>query len=249
MIKHVSSRHGAIVIVGIAVSVAAIVALIVSGASCMTTFSTYSSMISELDSDIAVQQKKLETVSDATVLTVDDAEQNSADATALGQQVAELQSKYIGEFDESTIAANASELSKAFSADDQNARTPWFSCWVTDAAGEQAVWTFKSVVGYSDSNVAAFDVIWLCTYRATGEVLAYTTATYDSDENVFSNVSTHTTTFGADAINKQSKAEQGDAATTSSETYNSDIDSIVESLKSGSSDETGDSGPVYSVDE
>lgn len=247
MVKN-DKPSAATIVCGI-VSAVSIAVLIASGVMCMSTFSTYQSTISDLDSDITTQQKVLDTIANTTVFTVDDAKQNSADATSLGQKVAELQNKYIGMTDDSAITSNAAALSEAFSSDAQNARTPWFSYSVMDDAGNLAQWSFKSVTGYSDSDATQLNVVWLCTYGSSDQALAYATATYDPTSNTFSDVATHITMYGHEVIDAETVAEQGDSAATSGQAYNSAVDSIVESLKSGSSDETSDSGPVYPTTE
>lgn len=239
------NKPSGLMIAGGIISAGAIIAMFVSGFFCMTTASTYQSTMNELSDNIVTQQKNLDTISNASVLTVDEAVQNSNDATSLGQKVAELQNKYIGMSDDDAITANALSLSEAFSIDDQNARTPWFSYSIKNDAGQQAQWFFKSVTGYSDEDATLLDVAWLCTYGGSSEALAYATATYDPNENVFYNVTTHTTTFGWSVISSETEQEQADAAGTQTDVYNSSINDIVDALGDASSTETSDSGPVY----
>lgn len=218
---------------GVAAGIGAVVlaagALVFSASSCLATLSDYSSTMTDLNSQISASQAKLDDTEAAEVLTVDEAADSAKAATAAGEKVAELQNSYIGASGDD-IASIAQSLSPFFDSDSQKGRTPWFSYVTDDGQGHAAKWSFGTVTGVGDETAGDLDVIWVCRYEGTDTVLAYVTATYDVDAEMFTTPDVHLTSAG-NACVSASSLENSDAQGVDS-SATSAIDELVEQLRS-----------------
>lgn len=203
--------------------------LVFSASSCLTTWSGYSSTMSDLNQQISAQQVKLDDASSAEVLTVGEAADSAEAAEAAGEKVAELQNSYIGAASDG-IAGIAQSLSPFFDSDSQKGRTPWFSYATDDGQGHAVKWSFGTVTGVGDASAGDLDVIWVCRYEGTDTVLAYVTATYDADAETFASPDVHLTSAGNAAVSASSLENAGAQNAGSSST--STIDELVEQLRS-----------------
>lgn len=226
----IKTKVSAGLVAGSVMCVAAMVGLVFSATACLSTLSTYSSTMSDLDSQISAQQSKLADLSDAHVITVDEAATGAHTATEQGNKVAELQNAYVGATGD-TIASTAQSLSPYFDSDSQKGRTPWFSYTTSDGQGHAVKWSFGTVTGVDSTDVASLDVVWVCRYEDTDTVLAYVTAVYSTVDETFSSVDVHLTDAGS-AASAASSLENSDAqgADTSSSST-ADIDSIIDELR------------------
>lgn len=226
----IKTKVSAGLVAGGIVCAAAVAGLVFSAASCLSTLSTYSATMGDLESQVSSQQAKLDALADAAVVTVDEAAASAKSATEQGNEVAELQNAYIGATGD-TIASTAQSLSPYFDVDSQKGRTPWFSYTASDGQGHAVKWSFGTVTGVDSDDVADLDVIWVCRYEGTSTVLAYVTATYNTSDETFSSVDVHLTSAGT-AASSASSLENSDAqGSDASDSSTSDIDSIVEKLR------------------
>lgn len=159
-------------------------------------------------------------------------------ARSAGEAVATLQTEYMNiAATESTtpgqsdgyfarMRANASALGAYLSDDAQGGKTPWFGY-------EGFSWRFETTYEFATTEV---DCLWICE-DAEGRVGAFATATYHVEGNVFDDVSTYVTQYGAEVsalpADNYSKFTQGaDADETSANldarvTYGLDEDGNV----------------------
>ena len=85
------------------------------------------------------------------------------------------------------IQQNSDALNSYFDADDTSGNAIWYQNENTDST-----WTFRTTYGFSES---VLPVIWTC-YNSAGELLAFTTANYSVEVNVFGDVEIYTTARG-----------------------------------------------------
>lgn len=102
-----------------------------------------------------------------------------------GNAVAKYQNAYQGLTKDADIADNAKKLSIYFGKD-SDSQTPWFSY------GNHK-WSFRTNYTF---DAKLIPVLWTCEDPGTGELLAYATGEYNSEENIFANVETSTTSIG-----------------------------------------------------
>ena len=134
---------------------------------------------------------------------------NVNNAREAGVAVAELQNAYASATD---IKRVAEELDPYFSIDDKGARVPWL-----DGAMN---WEFRSVFSFEGPRV---DVLWTMMDPESKQLLAYTTAVYNNEEKMFSDVVMDMTQEGFMSV---APTENEDAAET-----------LIESLRENAVDE------------
>lgn len=156
--------------------------------------------LAELDAEMVQLEMDRDNV-DVQIQTAEDAKVVLNSAATAGGRVAQLQNTYnrsmgnldAGSIDEDAyfekIEAVASDLD-AFFEEDSNARTPWYYGTYKESYPE---WTFLTNYDF-DGNI--IPVIWVC-HGSGGGLLAYTTAIYDADTEIFTSVETHVTYVGA----------------------------------------------------
>lgn len=85
------------------------------------------------------------------------------------------------------IKQNSAVLDPYFDTEDTSGNAIWYQNENTDST-----WTFRTTYGFSES---VLPVIWTC-YNSSGELLAFTTANYSVEVNVFGDVEIYTTARG-----------------------------------------------------
>lgn len=137
--------------------------------------------ISELKAEISERQKNAEWEA-PPVLSSEDQEKVSHSAAELGDQIANYQNAYAGlDASSKDFDANVEALDAFFTEDAKNARTPWYN-----HAGTPGTWTFVTDGAFEGIEK---QVLWLCQDPQTGKLLAYTTAKFHSETNLFDEVS------------------------------------------------------------
>ena len=151
--------------------------------------------INDNDKALIELQASLNKMNKEPVLEAEDVNKAYKSAAKLGQEVADKQNKYPEAMNDKenlqdNIKKLSEELSKYFgkSIDDQLGRTPWY---ITENEGVSPKWQFLSNYAFTEHTLP---VIWLC--KDADRVLAYATAEYNSDKNVFTNVKVTMTGFG-----------------------------------------------------
>ncbi len=137
--------------------------------------------------DLEVQLKNVENATQETKETVSSKLKTAVDA---GRMVARLQNKYAS-FDpfakEDDIEKNAAELRKYFTTNTSNAGVPWLTYvkGVNKNSLASPNWEFVTTYGFNPGKV---DTLWLNKDEKTGVTYAYTTAVYDTETGLFSQV-------------------------------------------------------------
>lgn len=137
--------------------------------------------------DLEVQLKNVENATQETKETVSSKLKTAVDA---GRMVARLQNKYAS-FDpfakEDDIEKNAAELRKYFTTNTSNAGVPWLTYvkGVNKNSLASPSWEFVTTYGFNPGKV---DTLWLNKDEKTGVTYAYTTAVYDTETGLFSQV-------------------------------------------------------------
>lgn len=224
----------------IVLGIALIVATNISSSSYESKYLENSSRIGDLQT--AYNEAKA-TVDDMD--TVVEVEVNLKSCADVGQEVADLQTKYQTLSGED-VRDNALELDKYFAEDSKNSRVSWFT--VPDSVGAVYTWEFQSTYGFASKEV---DVLWLCRETDSGNLLAYSTGVYDTEQGVFSDIVYRMTTLGEEYTYANPKPGHGtsDTATetdvttspTESTADTSPIDSTISTTET-SSDDTGVTG-------
>jgi hypothetical protein len=137
--------------------------------------------------DLEIQLKNVENATQETKETVSSKLKTAVDA---GRMVARLQNKYTT-FDhrakEEELEKNAADLRKYFTSNTSNAGVPWLS-YVRGINTESLAspnWEFVTTYGFNPGKV---DTLWLNKDLKTGVMYAYTTAIYDTETGLFSQV-------------------------------------------------------------
>ena len=85
------------------------------------------------------------------------------------------------------IKENSKELDSCFNEEDTSGNAIWYLSENTDA-----IWSFRTTFSFTGDTVAS---LWTC-YNTSGELLAFTTATYDVATETFGDVNCYVTAVG-----------------------------------------------------
>lgn len=140
----------------------------------------------------------------ASPMSPDQGKELISSARTKGEEAARLQNVYIDtdSNDSDALAATAQAESQLFEAPASGAsldpRQPWFVYYNDDGtpvgSGTYS-WSFQSPYTFSGTQTS---VTWLARDNATGQLLAWTMATYDTTTGTFSKVTTNVTKAGGD---------------------------------------------------
>lgn len=142
----------------------------------------------------------IEEANQEDVFEKEDAIDVLSSAKDAGDAVAKLQNDYVTiptSTDSSKIKEHANKLGEYFDESSQTGRQPWYK-------HDGAIWTFQSSYDFSGTTT---NVLWLCKTNE-GDLLAYATATYDADINMFKNIAYKNTSMGNARIAATDESEE-----------------------------------------
>ena len=181
--------------------------------------SAYAARITELEEKANKMRSDADWEAAHPVVSDTEKEEISNSAAALGTQVADLQNAYQridAGTDPAGFDANVDALDACFGEDDKNARVPWYTAM---AEGEPSgFWRFVTDGTFSGTSKS---VLWLCQ-DGTGSLLAYASGVYHPDQNQFTDMEWHLTTFTASSLSSSGEAP---------ETTASDIGSMIDAME------------------
>ena len=165
-------------------------------------------------------QRELDSIEDVDV-TPTEVEAKVHSAAEAGNKVADFQNLYrtaATSPDGSSLQTIANNLDSYLASDSKDSRTPWF---LLEDRKVLYNWKFESTYSFSMDSVS---VLWTCRDSDDDTLFAYTTATYDVNEGIFSDVEVHTTLVGAN----MQQATEAAAETESGPTPTPDVNQILE---------------------
>ena len=142
-----------------------------------------------LDSKINDLQNELKKLSEQKEETKETIEVKLKNAVNAGKEVANLQNNYAKlnvKANDKSIEENAEKLRKFFTKDTTNAGVPWLYINKDYIQGKREPnWEFVTTYGFNPGKV---DTLWINRDKQSGEIYAYTTAVYDSETGLFSQI-------------------------------------------------------------
>lgn len=147
-----------------------------------------------LDSKINDLQNELKKLSETKEETKETIEVKLKNAVNAGKEVADLQNNYAKltvKANDRSIEDNADKLRKHFTKDTSNAGTPWLYINKDAIQGKkEPLWEFVTTYGFNPGKI---ETLWINKDKSSGEIYAYTTAIYDSETGLFSQIKKSTT--------------------------------------------------------
>lgn len=182
----------------IVISVLAIVYFVISYQS---RSQNYTNEYNENKKVLAQLQNTYESGSQEETDTEESASNKLNSAVTLGNEVAKLQNSYydiyadnyinVSEVDEeaygSALKLNSEKLAKCFDKEDVSGCAIWYLNENTDAT-----WSFRTTFSFLGKEVPT---LWTC-YNTSGEMLAFVTATYNAENDNFTDVNCNITSVG-----------------------------------------------------
>ena len=143
--------------------------------------------IAELEKEL--EQAETPPGTEAPELTEPEMETAKAHAGELGARMAELQNAYAGlssTEQRDAFTANVTAMDACLTKGAKASRVPWY-------AGEvPGNWVYVPGEGLS--------ALWLCRRTDTGELLAYATGTYDTEEQAFAGIRYEMSVFASQSV-------------------------------------------------
>ena len=163
--------------------------------------------------DLQNELKKLSELKEETKETIEVKLKNAVNA---GKEVADLQNNYAKlntKSKDRNIEDNADKLRKFFTKDTSNAGVPWLYINKDYIQGKlEPNWEFVTTYGFNPGKV---DTLWINKDKTNGDIYAYTTAIYDSETGLFSQIKKVTTNNTSKLIgtnNQDTRSEDQKAA-------------------------------------
>lgn len=152
----------------------------------------YSRKMEQYQSQVSEKQDELKSAKESVPnVSEDDAKNTIHSVKKIGDEVANAENGYMASTSDEDRSASLAVKDKYF-GEKSNMRTVWFSG--NTEAIQNGTWKFQSSFDFNGTSV---NVLW--TYTDTnGQLLAYVTATYDAENETFSNAKKHVTAVGAE---------------------------------------------------
>lgn len=207
------------------VGIILIIALIV-GITTSLKMGDINTKISQNEAKIVAIRDEMKKANEVKQPSVDEVKKIYASAEELGSLVASKQNEYKDvhsnqEDYENKIMSISDAIGKTFKEDTKNqtGRTPWFK--PNDDTVSYS-WSFLSNYSFDGTSLP---VIWVC--RDGKSILAYATATYDGEKNLFDNFQKTYTGVGSAYFKSE----------TENRTMDEGLQSVIDSIRNATEDE------------
>ena len=189
-------------LITIIVIIFSVIGIAYFGVSYQSKLKQYTNNYKENQTILATLQNEYESEQQTETDTEESAADKLNSCVKTGNEVAKLQNAYysINENDyldatnevdyeayTNALKENSNKLDPYFDKEDTSGNAIWYSNKSTDA-----IWSFRTTFSFTGTVVPA---LWTC-YNQHGELLAFTTATYDVEKESFSDINILTTAVG-----------------------------------------------------
>lgn len=188
-------------IITFVVIVLSVIVIIYFGLSYQSNSKEYVTKYNNNTTEIAKLKNEYESGLQEQPDTEESASKKLNSAVMVGNEVAKSQNNYYSIFEEyyqdayavddkaysKALKENAAVLDKYFSKEDTSGSGIWYLNENTDA-----IWSFRTTFSFIGDEVPS---LWNC-YNTSGELLAFTTAIYDAEEETFKDVKCYITSVG-----------------------------------------------------
>lgn len=200
-------------IITFVVIVLSVIVIIYFGLSYQSNSKEYVTKYNDNTTEIAKLKNEYESGLQEQPDTEESASKKLNSAVTVGNEVAKSQNNYYSIYNEyfqdayveddkaysKALKENSAVLDKFFSKEDTSGSGIWYLNESTDA-----IWSFRTTFSFLGNEVPS---LWTC-YNTTGELLAFTTATYDVEEETFKDVKCYITSVGRSYDGNDSEAPE-----------------------------------------